>query len=220
MGLLILVHTVPPLLEVFNRLAGEILPAVKLKHILDEPLLEAVRQRGGLEESDAERLRSHVMLAESIGANAVLVTCSTISPLVEQIRPQIQMPIFPIDEAMIEQAVQAGPRIGVLATNPTTIEPTRELLLDKARSAGKAIELETKLVPNALQAFLAGDGSTHDRLLAVAITDIAPHVDSIVLAQASMARVLEALPPEALTKPVFSSPHLVLEKLQVYFKSL
>jgi hypothetical protein len=77
---LVLVHTVPPLLEVFNRLMAEILPGVKVFHILDEPMLERVKRRGGLASEDGERLAQHVAGAAAIGADAVLVTCSTISP--------------------------------------------------------------------------------------------------------------------------------------------
>jgi len=41
---LVLVHTVAPLLEVFDRLRGELLPATQLVHILDEPLLAVIQQ--------------------------------------------------------------------------------------------------------------------------------------------------------------------------------
>jgi hypothetical protein len=110
-----------------------------------------------------------------------------------------------------------GPRIGVLATNPTTLEPTERLLLERAKAAGCTVKIQTHLVPGALDALLAGDGETHDRLLSAAIADIAPGTDAIVLAQASMARVLEALPESARTKPILSSPHLALERLQTIY---
>jgi Asp/Glu/hydantoin racemase len=190
------------------------LPGVTLKNIVYEPLLEVVRQRGGLGDSDAERLQGHIALAESIGAQSVLVTCSTVSPLVDRVRPGARLPVFKIDEAMLDAAVQLGPRIGVLATNPTTLAPTRQLLEERAKAAGYPVEVETQLVPGALDALMGGDGETHDRLLAAAIEEISPRVQAVVLAQASMARVLESLPPSARTKPVLSSPHLALERLQ------
>ncbi len=39
-------------------------------------------------------------------------------------------------------------------------------------------------------------------------------VDVIVLAQASMARVVDRLPPEALTAPVLSSPALAMDYIR------
>jgi Asp/Glu/hydantoin racemase len=212
--LLVLVHTVSPLLPVFDRLAAQMLPGALLKHILDEPLLEVVRMRGGLADSDTARLIEHVDLAEAIGAKAVLVTCSTISPLVDRLKDGARLPVFKIDEAMLDAAVHLGPRIGVLATNPTTLGPTSQLLQERAAAANRSIELEAQLIPDALQALLAGDGDTHDRLVGEAIQSISSRVDAIVLAQASMARVLEVLPESARSKPVLSSPHLALERLQ------
>jgi Asp/Glu/hydantoin racemase len=215
--LLVLVHTVPPLLPVFTKLVGELLPEARVKHILDEPLLEAVRLRGGLTGMDADRLLTHVQAAEDIGASAVLVTCSTISPLVDQVRSGTGLPVHKIDEAMLDAAARLGPCIGVLATNPTTLEPTRKLLLERAAAGGRTIQVETQLVPGALEALMNGDGDTHDRLLSAAIGESSARVDVVVLAQASMARVLEALPASAQIKPVLSSPHLALERLKPLF---
>ena len=65
-GKLVLVHTVPPLIETFSRLGAELLPGVKLVHILDEPLLEQVSQRGELAEADSERLLSHLAHVKTI----------------------------------------------------------------------------------------------------------------------------------------------------------
>jgi len=216
--LLVLIHTVTPLIAVFDRLAMELLPGVAVKHILDEPLLELVRRRGGLDGSDAARLQTHIAGAEAIGAAVVLVTCSTISPLVDRVRQVTQLPVFKVDEAMLEAAVQLGPRIGVLATNPSTIEPTCHLLRERASAAGNVIDPVTQLVPGALDALLGGDGATHDRLLSGAIQQMSSRVDVVVLAQASMARVLESLPASARSKPVLSSPHLALERLQAIFR--
>jgi Asp/Glu/hydantoin racemase len=166
----------------------------------------------------AQRLQTHFAGAQAIGARAVLVTCSTISPLVDGARQATQLPVFKVDEAMLEAAVQLGPRIGILATNPTTIEPTCHLLKERASAAGKLIETATQLVPGALEALLGGDGATHDRLLSDAIQQMCGRVDVVVLAQASMARVLERLPDSARSKPVLSSPHLALERLQAIFR--
>ncbi len=105
---LVLVHTVPPLIEVFNRLAAELLPGVRVLHVLDEPLLEQVRQRGHLAEEDAMRLGTHVREAAQIGAAAVLVTCSTVSPCVDAVRQQAEVPVLRIDEVMIREAIMAG----------------------------------------------------------------------------------------------------------------
>ncbi len=210
---LVLIHTVSPLLEVFDKLGGELLPGIQLRHILDEPLLERVRQRGHLAPEDSARLRTHVAVAEQTGADAILVTCSTISPFVDDVRSDVSVPVIKIDEAMIAQAVAKGTKIGVLATNFTTLEPTRQLLQAQATSANKEIEVELVLVENALAALLSGDGATHDWLVKEAVLELGEGADVVVLAQATMARVLDVIPDSERRVPVLSSPHLALERV-------
>jgi Asp/Glu/hydantoin racemase len=217
-SLLVLIHTVPPLIGVFDHLTAQILPGVQVKHILDEPLLEAIRLRGRVDREDAERLLSHIRQAEWIGAQAVLVTCSTTSPLVDQIQTRVSIPIFKIDQAMIEQAVQLGPRIGVIATNRTTLEPTRQMLLAQVAKTGKNIEYEEIYIEGALDALLKGQGELHDRLVQQAIAEVGPTVDVVVLAQASMARALENGTILIEGAPVLSSPYLALEQISYVFK--
>jgi Asp/Glu/hydantoin racemase len=213
-GKLILVHTVSPLLKVFNKMGAELLPGVQLMHVLDEPLLDRVRQRGHLAPEDSEQLLTHVNVAREIGASAVLVTCSTISPCVDDIRPKAGLPVMKIDEKMIAEAVKLGSKIGVVATADTTLEPTRQLLQAQAEASGKQIETELVLVDNALQALLNGDGATHDKLVKQAVLELAEQVDVVVLAQASMARVLDALPEAERPTPILSSPHLALAAIK------
>lgn len=210
----VMIHTVGGLIDVFNKLSSESLPEVTVRHILDEPLLDRVRQHGGLLAEDAERLRSHVVEAEKTGADAVLVTCSTISPLVDEAAAHAGVPVLKIDEAMITEAVRMGTRIGVVATAETTLEPTRQLLLAQAARAGKPIEPELVLVQGAFTALFGGDAAAHDRLVKAAVLELAQRVDVVILAQASMARVLAVLPEAERLVPVLASPQLALGRLK------
>jgi hypothetical protein len=227
---LVLIHTVAPLVETFSRLCKEILPGVEVFHVLDEPMLEQVRKHGSLDfeysspknipgPDASDRLMEHLLAAEDIGADAVLVTCSTVSPYLDEDVPA-SIPVVKIDEAMIERAVEEGAHVGVLATNPTTLEPTRASLLAQAQAVGKQIDIEMLLVEGAFAAFLRGDGAEHDRLVGDAIQKMSGQVDLIVLAQASMARALvpapeaRGVPDTALTIPVLTSPHTALQRVK------
>lgn len=209
---LVLVHTVPPLVEEIGRLAAELIPEARPLHVLDEPLLDHVRTSGP-GAADVDRLAGHIAAAEAVSAGAVLVTCSTISLLVDEVRPRFRTPIVKIDEAMAREAVTAGQRIALVATNPTTIEPSRALLTAQATALGREIELSVHQVEGALAALLAGDGATHDHLVAASIQEAAGNADVIVLAQASTARVLRAMtaPPGV---PVLASPYLALAQVR------
>ncbi len=60
----------------------------------------------------------------------------------------------------------------------------------------------------AFEAVLAGDTATHDAILSRALIEDMQGVDVVVLAQASMARVVKTMPAGSLTVPVLSSPEL------------
>jgi Asp/Glu/hydantoin racemase len=218
MGILALIHTVPPLIEVFNTLCAELLPDVQVMHILDEPLLKMVRQKpDSKREYLVLRLKEHVLIAEEAGSEVALVTCSSVSPLVDDIREGCHIPVIKIDDAMLTEAVRSGSRIGVVATNQATLEPTRQALERFAANMGKEIQVQTVFVENALQSLLQGEGASHDRKVKDAVKRLFREVELVVLAQASMARVLDVIPEAEREVPVLSSPHLALAQVKSYF---
>lgn len=208
-----LVHTVAPLIEEFAHWCKNLLPGVQTYHILDEPLLERIRRHGGGGPEDMLRLGEHIELAASIGSDAVLVTCSTTSLLVDAIRGQFTLPVVKIDEAMAAEAVMSGPRIALVATNHTTLEPSQALIRAAATRAGREVQVTTVVVADALPALLRGDEETHDREVARAIANAAARADVVVLAQASMARATATVADRGLTVPVLSSPELALRQV-------
>ena len=75
------IHTVPSLVNLFNDLAKELLPAdAEVFHVADELLLKVVLAQGGLSPFIYRRVAEHVAAAEEAGAAAVQLTCSSISP--------------------------------------------------------------------------------------------------------------------------------------------
>src|SRR6476646_9716690 len=124
---------------------------------------------------------------------------------VEASRALVAATVLRADEPMAEQAVRTGPRIGVIATLPSTLEPTAALIQSRAAAANKTIELTTQVVAGAFDAVISSDGATHDQLVAAALRDMAKKTNVIVLAQASMARVVESLTPHEKPVPILSS---------------
>lgn len=211
-GAILLIHTLPPLVNMFGDLSKEYFPRMRILHVLDEPALERVARRGVLDETDAERLASHLIFGWEVGVLAALLTCSTLSPLVPGLRKRVGFWIETVDDAMAKHAVMTGSRIGVLATNPTTLEPTRQLLLREAAFCEREIEIRESLVAGALADLLAGNGSEHDQRVMRSALDLSGEVDVIVLAQASMARAQPLL--LGLPIPVLTSPRFALDSLR------
>jgi Asp/Glu/hydantoin racemase len=194
----------------FTKLCHRHLPEAKVFHVVDESLIEDTVKAGHLRKATIRRLIRQIESAEEAGADAVLVTCSSIGPGVTLAQQLFEIPVLRIDDAMAENAVRQANTIGVLATLRTTLDPTTDLLREKAAKAGRKVELVECLCEEAFPAVLAGDTATHDRLLARALVEDLKGVDLIVLAQASMARVLTTLAADVVHAPVLSSPELAV----------
>ncbi|MEU9332794.1 aspartate/glutamate racemase family protein [Streptomyces sp. NPDC048290] len=200
--MLALLHTSPVHVPVFDALRDLDHPALRLRHLVDERLLDRARAEGP--EAVTAEVRAAVAGAVADGATAVLCTCSTIGAVAESVR--VPVPVLRVDRPMAAAAVAAGPRVTVLATVESTLAPTAALIEEEARRAGRPVRLDVRLVPDAWDHFTAGDQDTAARLVATA-ADALTDTDSIVLAQASMA------PATRLTStpvPVLASPRLGL----------
>lgn len=210
----VLIHTLPLLINTFNELAAQLLPNVEMLHILNEVLVEEVRLAGSVGEKQKDWLRCHVATAQEIHASAVLVTCTILSACVDGIRAEYDIPIIRIDEEMAKSAVGCGQRIGIIATNPDTIQLSAHLIEDYAAQVEKPVQVTTKLAGEAFAAVRNGELARHDRLVKQAVLELSPNVDVVILAQASMARVLDLIPPAERRVPILSSPYLAIEQLR------
>lgn len=207
---LALIHTSPTLTPLFSALCAQHLPGVAIAHMVDESLIKDTIRNGYLRRVTMRRVLSLVNSAQESGADAIMVTCSSIGEAVRFAQQLFDVPVIRVDESMAERAVRMGKKIGVMATLKTTLEPTLALLAEKADEAGAQVEFVPSLCNGAFDAVLAGDTTTHDRILGEALRKDMYGVDVVVLAQASMARVVQAMEPGALAMPVLSSPELAV----------
>jgi aspartate/glutamate racemase len=206
-----LVHTVAALAPTFTDLVGELLPGVHTTVIVDELLLKRTIRDGAIDDVTRDRLRGHVRALADFGVDAVLVTCSSVGGVVDEIASDAALPVVRVDRAMAERAVALGPTVGVLATLTTTLEPTTRLVEDAAHAAGRDVAVISRICTGAFAALQDGDGARHDAIVAAELDRLAAEVDVVVLAQASMARIA-ATRPEGGSR-VLSSPRLAMERI-------
>jgi Asp/Glu/hydantoin racemase len=105
---------------------------------------------------------------------------------------------------MAAEASRIGPRVGVVATVSTTLEPTVRLIRKKAAEHKRDVTVVERIADGAFDALLAGDAARHDDILKSTIVALMDEVDVVVLAQVSMARLVPLLGPTKV--PVLSSP--------------
>ncbi|MFN2418533.1 MAG: aspartate/glutamate racemase family protein [Candidatus Limnocylindria bacterium] len=211
---LALVHTVASLVPRFRELSAELVPEVETFDIVDETLLRDATKEGRVSLDTARRLFAHLAAAEAHGADAILVTCSSMGGAVDAARPFSGVPLLRVDQAMAERAVERGSRIGVLATLSSTLRPTAALIERTATEAGREVEVRDRLCDGAFEALRAGDTEAHDALVRDGLRELLGWADVIVLAQASMARVAEAMEREETQTPILSSPRLGMERVR------
>ena len=208
-----LVHTSATLVPVFAQLCKDKLPGVNVFNIADDSLVKGIIASGSLTPVIARRVASYLESAELAGADYIMVTCSSIGPAVEAGAKLIGVPVLRVDQPMADKAVTTGKKIGVVATLRTTLEPTADLISRRADKAGKKIELMSRLCEGAFEAFMSGDAATHDAKVAAALKELSQEVDVIVLAQASMARVVDTLAPADKRVPILASPGIAVDYL-------
>jgi len=208
-----LIHTSATLVPVFAELCNEYLPGVKLFNIVDDSLIKNTIACGELTPSTSRRVVNYAASAEEAGADFILFTCSSIGAAVETAATLSGVPVLRVDQPMADKAVQTGKRIGVIATLSTTLEPTSDLVRRRAIAANKKIVLQSVLCEGAFEALMSGDAATHDAKVGAALKKLSTEVDVILLAQASMARVVDTLNEVDKKVPILASPTIAIQYL-------
>ncbi|NPV08871.1 MAG: Asp/Glu/hydantoin racemase [Anaerolineae bacterium] len=196
-----------------NDLFREILPDVEVLHFVDSEVLAAVMRAGKVTPEAVRRLTFLAQAAQAAGVDAIFSACSSLGPAADVAALFVDRPLIKIDEAMAREAVSRAARIGVLATVPTTLGPTTDLIRRKAADVGKTVEVFPRLSEGAFEALMGGDKQRHDRMVLEGALDLAPQVEILTLAQASMTRLAPWLSQETGLE-VLSSPRLGIEHLR------
>lgn len=213
------IYTGAALVDPLRKILRERLPEYGIINILDDSLIAEVIAAGSVTPQVAARLLSYYRAAVDAGACAILNTCSSVGDVVDLAGPFVPVPILRIDDAMARKAVAEGTVVAVIATLPTTLKPTADLLEKRAAEAGRPVRIVRGLAEGAFAAISEGDAATHDRLILEKAREVAKEADLIVLAQGSMARMEETLAKET-GKTVLSSPRLGVDAFKKLVEGL
>jgi Asp/Glu/hydantoin racemase len=195
-------HSIVPVETAFAKLW----PEARLMNLLDDSLSADLAREGRLSEAMTERFLELGRYAAGTGADGILFTCSAFGPCIEAVaRAHAPMPVLKPNEAMIEQAVARGRKIGLLSTFPPT-------LASMPPEFPASIEIVPKLAEGALAALDRGDRAEHDRLVTEASKDLRD-CDLIALAQYSLAPAA-AMVAEATGRPILTTPDSAVLKLK------
>jgi Asp/Glu/hydantoin racemase len=197
-----------PIEEAFQ----ELWPDTIRVNLFDSALPSDLEREGGLTEHLNTRIRLLAEYCVVSGANAVLFTCSAFGAAIEKVAATVRVPVFKPNEAMFEQALKYGTKIGMLATFPQAAASMEAEFYSEVRKKGLNATLETRCIPEALTAAKAGNYPLHNRLL-VKEAPYFKDFDVLLLAHFSMVPALAEI-KKSLSVPVFTSPRAAVEKLK------
>lgn len=187
-------------------------PEAKTVNILDETLLDDFLTAGGLSPGSRYKALQMALRAQESGADGILVTCSTMSPCVDDFRKYLTIPAVKIDEPAIEQALAVTGRLGLLTTADSVLRSVEPLVKAKAAALGREVALE-RIVRGDLWPLYPRDREAFYRGVGEAATEAATRLPAVIITQVSMSPGWDYVDPSVRDR-VFATPLLAVRALK------
>jgi Asp/Glu/hydantoin racemase len=209
------VHATPLAMAPAAAAFREEIPGVRIWNLLDDRLLVDLAESGSMTAALRDRIAGLVGHAMSGGADAVALTCSAYSPVVDELERRYDRPVIKPDAAMYHQVVADGhTRVGVLCSTRAAVEPALNLLAAASADRPDAVTGEAQVCTEAGGAAQAGD---QPALAAALARSAKPLVDrgiqALLLAQYSLSAAAAPL-QERFGLPCYSGPHAAAKELR------
>ena len=207
-----LIHSTRLVVDPVHRVVASQCPDAEIINIVDEGILKVLFGLGEINERITDWLGRLVDSAVGTGADMAVLSCSSLSPAVNDVREKVSIPFLKIDEPMAEQAVRTSDRIGLVATNHTTPKPSTMLIEEVAQRFGKKVTVVPRVQADAFLKLNDGDIDGHDNVVVQAVEELLQETDVVLLAQISIARVKDKLDEKTKAR-VYSSLDFIGPKI-------
>jgi Asp/Glu/hydantoin racemase len=208
-----LIHATAVAMQPVEDAFQQLWPSPERVNLLEDSLSRDRSKTPDLTPEMFERIHTLAEYAvRSLHANGILFTCSAFGEAIEAAARDVPRPVLKPNEAMFEQALSYGRRIGMLATFQPSVASMQQEFGELATQRGIDVSLRTVCVPAAMAALAAGDAATHNRLLAEAAPQL-EDCDALLLAQFSTSVAAEAV-KSSVSIPVLTSPASAVQKLK------
>ncbi len=209
---IVLVHAVQVAMDPVEQAFRRLWPEAERVNLLDDSLSVDRGQAAELTPAMFDRFDRLGDYARDIGADGILFTCSAFGEAIEAVARAIPMPVLKPNEAMFEEALEAGRKIGLVATFERSVPMLEAEMRALAADRGKEVTLRAVCQPDAMRALQAGDAARHNALMAEAATQLA-ECDAILLAQFSTSIAYDAVTAKVRC-PVLTSPGSAVAKMK------
>jgi Asp/Glu/hydantoin racemase len=195
-----LAESIPPVRMAFQ----DEFPEAEVVNLLDEGLL--MDFPGSITPNLRRRMSDLICYSRDHDADAIGLACSVYAPVVDSARDLVDVPLVSSYGPVMQDAVAAGPRVGVIATNAATMSDSGFYLSLAAQEGGREIYIKQRLATDLIQVLRDGGHPAFERRLEEEVLALAPEVDVVLLSQFSFATALEHL-RQVSPVPVLSAPH-------------
>ena len=210
-----LIHATPVAIDPIREAFASTWPQAQTTNVLDDALSTDLAAEGRISDRMVERFVTLARYCAGCGANAILFTCSAFGSAIEAARAAVNIPVLKPNEAMFDEALEAGRCLGLLSTfEPSIPSMVRELEEEAARRSA-CISIRTRSIPEAMVALQRGEAQVHDHLICQASAEFSD-CDVLMLAQFSMARAAVGLPQRS-GQRLLTSPHSAVARLKREF---
>lgn len=195
-----LAESIPPVRLAFS----EEFPEAEVVNVLDESLLIDFDDK--ITPNLRRRMSNLIGYCQDNKADAIGLACSVYAPVVDWAKELVNVPLVSSYGPVMAEAVEAGPRVGLIASVPATMRDSEYYLRLAAKEAGKAIEPHLCLAEDLISVMRAEGQQGLERRLEEEVMKLAPDVDVVLLSQFSFAAALAHL-KKVSSAPVLSAPH-------------
>jgi len=214
---IVLLHATPVAMQPIQAAFAELWPEAETVNLLDDGLSIDRAREVDLSEAMIQRFVDFGAYGKNMGADGILVTCSAFGPAIDRLIDTVPIPVLKPNEAMFQEALSKGKRIGMLATFGPSVSTMTDEFDEYVAESGKPAELTTILVADAIDLIKKGDAESHNRLVAARAPELAGY-DAIMLAHFSTSRAAAAV-RAAVSVPVLTAPHAAVQKMRLMVES-
>jgi hypothetical protein len=212
-----LIHAQPIVIEPIASAFRELWPQARVTGLLDDSLAPDLAATGSITPALVERCVTLARYSETCGADALLFTCAGFETALDEAKRSVRIPVLKPNEAMLDEALATGNRIALLGTLESRITLLRTELEQLAAGRHALLQIETRAIPDALNALRQGRVLEHDRLIAATADEI-DACDALLFAQFSMARAAAGVAARS-GRRVLTSPGSAVARLKQIFAS-
>ena len=139
---IVLVHAVQVAMDPVEQAFRRLWPEAERVNLLDDSLSVDRGQSVELTPAMFDRFDRLGAYARDIGADGVLFTCSAFGEAIEAVARVLPMPVLKPNEAMFEEALEAGRNIGLIATFERSVPMLEAEMRYLAKARGVPVTLQ------------------------------------------------------------------------------